>query len=114
MVMFPRAITRRFCGSLLGGQLVEKWQQDLNNARVADEVRRKAREDARRFGENIKEWIADIDEGFVEYGDPRPAAEERKWPTFRILRSNPKAHPESELIGYQQRDQYQQLVMQTG
>jgi hypothetical protein len=109
MVMFPRAISRRFCGSLLGGQLVEKWQQDLNNARVADDVRRKARQDAQRLAEEIQGWISDID----PHGDPRPAAEERLWPSFRILRANPKAHPESELVGYQQRDQYMQLVTQT-
>ncbi len=109
MVMFPRAISRRFCGSLLGGQLVEKWQQDLNNARVDDVLRRKARQDAQQLAEEIQGWISDI----YPQGDPRPAAEERQWPSFRILRANPKAHPESELVGYQQRDQYMQLVTQT-
>jgi hypothetical protein len=109
MVMFPRAIARRFCGSMLGGGLVEKWQQDLINARVADDARKKARQDARKLAEDIQGWITDMD----AYGDPRPAAEERLWPNFRILRTNPKAHPESELVGYQQRDQYMQLVTQT-
>lgn len=110
MVMFPRAITRRFCGSLLSGALVEKWQQDLKNARVPDDVRRKARDDANKLVNDIHEWIIDIE----PYGDPRPAAEENYWPNFRILRGDPKKHPESEMIAYQQRDKYRELVLHTG
>lgn len=103
MILFPHAGARFYCGALLTSDLMKKWLGDLFKGLLPDRQREQVSDEARMMVDNIEDWLADR--------IPRPNAEESLWPSFRILRR--KDHPESERLGYVQRDAYRDLVDQT-
>jgi hypothetical protein len=102
-VMFPRAMTQRYCSARLSSLLVQKWLHDLNVANIPGQRRLEERDLARNLADDIESWIEDQ--------KPRPMAEESFWPNFGILFQ--KNHPESEQVRYRQIEAYRQMENQT-
>ncbi len=103
MVMFPRAMTRRYCSARLSNLLMKQWQHDLSVTSIPGSRRIQEREAAQMLADGIESWI--------EESEPRPMAEESNWPGFGIVFQ--KNHPESEQVRYRQIDAYKQLENQT-
>ncbi|HLX39577.1 MAG TPA: hypothetical protein VKR42_03555, partial [Ktedonobacteraceae bacterium] len=103
MVVFPRAMTRRYCSARLSNLLMQQWQHDLSVTSIPGARRVLEREAAQRLADGIESWI--------EESKPRPMAEESSWPGFGIVFQ--KNHPESEQARYRQVEAYRQMENQT-
>jgi hypothetical protein len=103
MIRFPRPTASRYCASQLTIDLIEKWRHDLDQSTIDPAQRVEVKDQADVLIDQLEGWISER--------EPRPFAEESRWPSFEILRQG--NHPDSPKVAYRQADIYDHLVDKT-